>query len=227
MYQAPYRDQHGNIPYNLYIIVHDPYALDTEGGESLGAAYVIKRVNAYSKPDDIIVASYVGRPGSQDEYNENLFKLAEYYNAKIGFENDRGAVTQYAKRFKLLRWLKEEVEIIDQSSNVHIRKLGRHWGMSMGSKNRKMQAQIYLRDWLLEQRGVDEDGNPRYNFHYIYDIGLLDELIRYHPKGNFDRVSALLVGMFYLFDMQNKPPEQPARKETEPEDNFFNRQCFT
>ena len=40
----------------------------------------------------MIVASYVGRPETQDEYNYNLFLLAKYYNAQIGFENDRGEV---------------------------------------------------------------------------------------------------------------------------------------
>jgi len=77
-YQSPYRED-GKVPPGMYIVVHDPYATDGTGGISLGAAYVIKRVNPFSKPDDMIVASYVGRPASQDEYNRNLFLLAELY----------------------------------------------------------------------------------------------------------------------------------------------------
>ena len=57
MYQAPAFKQ-DKIPDDLYFIVHDPYASDGFGA-SLGAAYVIKRVNNFSKPDDMIVASYV------------------------------------------------------------------------------------------------------------------------------------------------------------------------
>lgn len=97
----------------------------------------------------MIVASYIGRPSTQDEYNYNLFLLADYYNAKIGFENDRGDVIGYAKRFRKLNRLIEEVEIIDKKENINIRKLGRNFGVSMGSKERKGQGNIYLRDWLV------------------------------------------------------------------------------
>ena len=99
IYQSLYKEN-GEVPRDLYIIAHDPYAQDGYG-QSLGAAYVIKRVNSISKPDDLIVASYVGRPDTQDEYNYNLFLLAKYYNARIGFENDRGEIIPYAKRHKL------------------------------------------------------------------------------------------------------------------------------
>jgi len=88
VYEPPFKtEREGITPKNLYIICHDPYAQGkSASATSLGSAYVIKVPNNISKPDDIIVASYVGRPQSQDEYNRNLFMLAEYYNAKIGFE---------------------------------------------------------------------------------------------------------------------------------------------
>ncbi|HAH23899.1 MAG TPA: hypothetical protein DCL77_09090 [Prolixibacteraceae bacterium] len=212
------------IPDNLYIIVHDPYAQDTGTG-SLGVAYVIKRINNFSSPDDCIVASYIGRPESQDEYNYNLFLLARYYNAKIGFENDRGEVIPYAKRFKLLNWLLEESEIFDKSDNTRIRKLGRNYGMSMGSVQRSEQADIYFRDWLLTPRGMNEDGVRRLNLHTIHDIALLEELIKYNnKKGNFDRVSAMKVGMFHLKALHNKEVEYAELEDTS--DSLFNRNLF-
>ena len=33
---------------------------------------------------------------------------------------------------------------------------------------------------------------------YIYDIGLLEELILYNKKGNFDRVMSLMMVMFQI-----------------------------
>jgi len=221
MYQAPYNP--GSIPDDLYIVVHDPYAQDSSTGQSLGAAYVIKRVNSVSQPDDMIVASYVGRPDTQDEYNNTLFLLAEYYNARIGFENDRGEVIPYAKRTKQMHMLMPEAEIFDKSDNVKIRKLGRKYGMSMGSKERKQQAELYLRDWLKTPRGKTETGEPRLNLHYIYDIALIDELIKYNSKGNFDRVSAMLVGMFHLKDLSNYDVQQVELADTT---SFFNRDLF-
>jgi len=227
VYQPPYRDESGSIPDNLYIIVHDPYAQDGGSGKSLGAAYVIKRVNPLSKPDDMIVASYVGRPETQDEYNYNLFMLSEYYNARIGFENDRGEIVPYAKRVRKIKWLLPEAEIFSKSDGVSIRKLGRTYGTSMGSKERKGQAEIYLRDWLRTPRGVSESGEKKLNLHYIYDLALLDELIKYNRRGNFDRVSALLVGMFHLIALFNRTVEDAEQSSNDTTDSFFNRELFT
>lgn len=203
IYQTPYKDEEGKTPYGMYIVANDPYAHDKSTGVSLGATYVIKKPNMISKPDDFIVASYVGRPEIQDIYNENMFKLAEYYNAKIGFENDRGDVIGYAKRYKQLHRLMEEVSIIDKRNNINIRGLGRNWGTSISTPERKGQGNIFIRDWLVTPRGKDEDGNRILNLHMIYDEMLLEELIKYN-SGNFDRVSALRVGMYHMQDSFRK-----------------------
>lgn len=224
VYQAPYRDEDGNIPNNLYFIAHDPYAHDSSQGSSLGSAYVFKRANPWSKPDDMIVASYVGRPDTQDDYNDNLFALAEYYNARIGFENDRGEVIPYAKRTRNLHRLMEEVEIFDKSSGFRAKALGRNYGLSMGSKHRKAQAVLYLRDWLKTKRSKDENGDWKLNLHYIYDVALIDELIKWNEKGNFDRASSLLVGMFYMMDLLNKPVVK--QESNDDHDSFFARDFF-
>jgi len=169
------------------------------------------------------VASYVGRPDTQDEYNNTLFLLAEYYNARIGFENDRGEVIPYAKRTKQMHMLMPEAEIFDKSDNVKIKKLRRKYGMSMGSKERKQQAELYLRDWLKSPRGKTESGEPKLNLHYIYDIALIEELIKYNSRGNFDRVSAMLVGMFHLKDLSNHEVESAEQADSS---SFFNRVLF-
>lgn len=222
IYQSPYKEN-DQIPDDLYIIAHDPYAQDGYG-QSLGAAYVIKRINPFSKPDDMIVASYIGRPDTQDEYNYNLFLLAEYYNARIGFENDRGEVIPYAKRNRLLQYLMPEVEIFDKTDNIKIKKLGRSYGMSMGSRERKGQAEIYLRDWLKTPRAISQTGEKKCNLHYIYDVALLDELIKYNRSGNFDRVSAMMVGMFHLKELHNR--ELTITEQTN-SSNFFDRNFFS
>lgn len=202
LYEAPYRNQAGAVPRNLYVICHDPYAQNQSAdATSLGATYVLKRVNNISQPDDMIVASYIGRPNTQDEYNENLFKLAQYYNAKIGFENDRGDVIGFAKRKRLLYRLQEEFQMLDkkelQSKNVK-----RNYGMHM-TEARKRQGEIYLRDWLNAERGIDENGRIIKNMHKIYDLALLQELIKFNHKGNFDRVMALMVGMYHNKELYN------------------------
>ena len=48
--------------------------------------------------------------------------------------------------------------------------------------------------------------------------------LKYNNKGNFDRVSALLVGMFHMKDLYNKEFEQEMEQS---EDSFFNRKFFS
>ena len=221
IYESP-QHVNGNVPDGLYIICHDPYGQDTTAEDakfSLGSAYVIKRVNNISPTyNNCIVASYVGRPQSQDDYNRQLFMLAEYYNAKIGFENDRGDVIGYARRHKKLHMLQPEFKFM---SNKELQgKTRRSYGMNMTSA-RKEQAEIYTRDWLLEIISNNkEDEEPTRVIDTIFDPALLEELIKFNKKGNFDRVSSLFIGMYHLKEMFNQEVE--AIQENKHEE-FFNR----
>jgi hypothetical protein len=202
VYEPPYKDQEERTPANMYIICHDPYAhASSTSGTSLGSAYVIKLPNNLSRPDDLIVASYVGRPATQDDYNRTLFMLAEYYNAKIGFENDRGEVIAYAKRFRKMHLLQEEFEMLDKKE-LRSRKVKRQYGMHMTAE-RKNQGEIYIRDWLVNSRGQDDEENYTLNLHKIYDPALLQELMKFNKKGNFDRVMSLMVGMYHMKEKYN------------------------
>jgi len=202
VYEGPYKNSSGQTPHNLYLVCHDPYGQNQSAdSSSLGAAYVIKRVNNISQPDDLIVASYVGRPHTQDEYNRNLFMLADYYNAKIGFENDRGAVIQYAKQHRKLHKLQVEFEMLDKK-DLRSKNVKRQYGMHT-TEARKRQGELYIRDWLNAVRSTNEDGTTVLNMHKIYDLALLQELIKFNYKGNFDRVMALMIGMYDTRELYN------------------------
>lgn len=218
IYEAP-KKINGKIPNNLYYACHDPYAHDqTTNSASLGVTYVIKRTNNFSTNyNECIVASYVGRPDTQDEYNRNMFLLAEYYNAKIGFENDRGDTVGYARRHKKLHLLQEQFTFDDKKQLQG--KTKRAYGMNM-TKERKLQGEIYLRDWLLTPTEVLEDGTKRLILHTITDPALLDEMIKFNHTGNFDRVMALIVGMYHKQELYNKEVKKVREKQHE---EFFNR----
>jgi hypothetical protein len=201
IYESPYKNEKQQVPYNLYIICHDPYGQSQAAdSSSLGASYVLKRPNNVSRPDDIIVASYVGRPNSSDEYNKNIFMLADYYGCKIGFENDRGEVIAYAKRHRKLHKLQEEFEMLDKRE-LQSKKVKRQYGMHM-TEQRKRQGEIYIRDWLITSRGSGSE-DTLLNLHKIYDPALLQELIKFNHVGNFDRVMALMIGMYHTRELYN------------------------
>lgn len=224
-YQPPFKFE-SYVPADLYFIVVDPYAMDKDPSkgiskrDSLGAAYVLKRINNFSKPYDIIVAEYVARPKFQDDFNRTLFLLAKYYNAKIVFENDRdGNIVAYARTNKMLNYLEEELTVYDSSDNPK-RKLGRNYGVSMSNLEVKKQAVNYFRDWLLAPREKDENGEQQLNLHKIYSIPLLEEILKFSYDGNFDRHSAMLVGMLYKKELLLKP--QVEEKKT----NIYNDPFF-
>lgn len=224
-YQPPYK--FGNaVPPELYYICVDPYAMDKDKAkeitkrDSLGAAYVMKRINNFSKPYDLIVAEYVARPKFQDDFNRQLFLLAQYYNAKIVFENDRdGNIMSYARTNKLINYLEEELTVYD-SNDAPRKKLGRNYGVSMSNLEVKKQAVQYFRDWLLAPREKNEDGEHELNLHKIYSVPLLEEILKFSYDGNFDRHSAMLVGMLYKKELLLKPQVEQQERSIY-DDPFF------
>jgi hypothetical protein len=221
-----------SVPAGLNVIWHDPYATDKDlehitFKESLGAAYVFEKSNKYTQTKGIrLAASWVGRPMRMDDYNEQLFLLAKRYNAKIFFENDRGDVVGYAKRHKLMEYLEGEPDIL-WSKDLQ-GKTGRNYGMHMNDL-RKSTALIYLRDLLTLKLGRNWDSGEEKTFlDYIYDIALLEELRKFKKKGNFDRTSALLVGMFNMKEDETKELiiNELERKVLGTPVGFFERDLF-
>lgn len=78
-----------NPPYGLYIAGLDPYDQNESGTNSLGSIIIYKRFKAGEAWTDTIVAEYSGRPGTADEYYENVRKLLIFYNARCLYENEK------------------------------------------------------------------------------------------------------------------------------------------
>lgn len=224
MYEPPI-DYNGVVPDDLYIIGHDPWGINAEGGKSLGATYVLKtkKLGLQGFGHDEIVAEYVGRPdpGGMDEYNYNMEKLALYYNAKINFENDRGEVRPFFTKRKRLDLLcpppYTTIARHLQNSNM----AGRKFGYSMSSDTMKGIGEQYLYDWLGERRGIDDNtGLELTNIDFLTSKPLIEELIAYNRKGNFDRVMALIGCIIRLEEIYN--PYEKDKGDKNPMDFIFN-----
>lgn len=192
IYEEPQR-VNGEIPPFLYIAGCDPYDHDrAENTTSLGSFFVYKRFYQADKTHDIIVAEYTGRPELADDFYENCRKLCIYYNAKLLYENMLKGIKVYFQNKNSLHYLYQTPEILkDIVKDGHVT---RGYGVHM-TKEIKRQAEIYLKQWLLEDRIVDEkSGRKIMNLHTILCKGLLKELIAYDPEeGNFDRVIAFML----------------------------------
>jgi hypothetical protein len=145
-----------------------------------------------------------------------------YYNGKILYENDRGDVFTHAQQKGLLHLLKDEPEFQFQKE-LSKGGQGRKKGISIAANmNRKANGLIYLKDWLIQKRNIGIDGKSLLNLHYIYDVGLLRELLKFNGKGNFDRISAMIVGMYDVKETIFKQIVPTSTTNDDADTNYFN-----
>lgn len=183
-----------NPPKGLYKIGYDPYRQDLSEGVSLAAVYVYKANHKFSYKRNMIVAEYVGRPQEADDVNRIASMLADLYNAEIMHENEVTHVKNYFRRYKRLDQLAVQPDAVI-TKNIKNSTVARVYGIHMNVQL-KDAGEKYIKDWLLEVRDHDEHGTPILNLETINSIGLLEELIQYNRKGNFDRVMSFMMCMF-------------------------------
>lgn len=210
-----------NPPRGLYKIGYDPYRQDMSKGVSLGAIYVYKAFHKGSYTRHKIVAEYVGRPSEADDVNRIASMLADLYNAEIMHENEVTNVKNYFRRIKRLNQLAAQPDAVI-SKSIKNSTVSRVYGIHMADAL-KEDGEKYIKDWLLQVRDFDEHGSAITNLETIESIGLLEELIRYNRKGNFDRVMAFMMVMFQLQE-DEIGQEYSERTNSKVKDisNFFN-----
>lgn len=177
---------------NAYKIGYDPYR--QAQGSSLAAIYVYKSVIIGERTKRIIVAEYVGRPGEADDVNYIGRLFCELYNTTMMHENEVTHVKDYFRRRKQLHFLAYQPDEVIKK-NVKNSKVNRLYGCHMNDQL-KDAGEKYIKSWLLDVQDYDDEGFPIRALDQIYSIGLLEELISYNRKGNFDRVMALMQVMF-------------------------------
>ena len=201
IYEFP-KTVNGVVPPDMCLFGYDPYAsFDQEAGESLGAVYVIKTykyaMHNYGYAE--IVANYIGKAyEGYNAFNENVEKLMMLYGSPpqgLFFENDRGThvVEYFRKRNKL--WLlahkpRHVLSKVESASGSRSVTYGYNIGGGRGAIKR--EAIGYLRDWLLEIRNRNEEGDELRNLNLINDRALLEELLAFNYEDNFDRVMGLI-----------------------------------
>lgn len=234
MYESPLRDQHGNVPDSLYYLVADCFYVDTEQAtdfNSLGSYYVYKRSNnMFPSEDDILVCWYAGRPRTVKEFHRNVFLATRYYNAIVQTEIKGGGdqLLNYAKEHSLLNFCGDRPTIFNQDKEF--KKVSARQFFVNIEKNNKPGLLQKLVDWLLQERGLKFTPNSgdkaQYvlNLERIYDRALLEELIKFQPNGNFDRISCLLVLMMVHQEAELQIVEQQNRPNR---DSLWNRNLFS
>lgn len=183
-----------NTPKGLYKIGYDPIRQDS--GTSLAGIVVYKGKDKGSINYNTVVAEYIGRLESPDDIDHIAEMLADFYNTTIMHENEVTGVKNYFRRIKRLGLLAAQPDNVI-SKNIKNSKVARVFGCHM-TDTLKDAGERYVKQWLESTLDFDENGDPVRVIDKIYSIRLLEELIAYHRKGNFDLVSALFMCMFQV-----------------------------
>ena len=143
-----------------------------------------------------LVAAYYGRTEELEEADWICYCFARYYNC-IGttcVEVNRGETVSNFKKWNALKYLAfEPLFVWDSSLREQVSKTYGYIISDAGNSAKKLNAIRLTREFLYNEIGKDENGNPIRNFHRIYDYQLILELKKYSSKGNYDRVSSLLL----------------------------------
>ena len=224
-------------PSGIYGIWHDPYATDKdgEGGEvtmrdSVGAAIVYERINNITHSKGCrVVATWIGRPSTTEEYNRQLLYLCERYNCIEGlaFENDRGDVIKDFKHWKATRFLMPEPDLFSLKELAG--KTGRNFGMSIAKNaGRKAEGARLFRDMLGWQvSAASEFDEPHIFAEYLMSKRFIRELLMWSINGNFDCVSAAIIGAYAEREAIDKNFAGNAEANTNVDaDDFWSRDFF-
>ena len=215
IYEPPYEESEGVVPYSMYIGACDPYDHDKSNTGSLGSILIYNRLTKR------IVAEYTGRPETSKDYYEVARKLLIYYNARCLYENERKGMFDYFELKSSLYLLADQPEIINDVINDS--KVQRKKGMHVGTEL-KNYGEGLIKQWLIEPY---DDRNPEIkNMHKLRSQPLLKELIAYDGEINTDRVSAMIMLMYYIAELRKHKVEEQKEIKTKAESSFFNQNHF-
>jgi hypothetical protein len=224
IYEDPRCDHKGKVHENLYSVVVDPYYKDqAEDLTSLWCAYVIKHKTADDAYGDKIVASFIGRPMSLTTAYRNTLGLAELYDCRIQSEISGGGqgLYDFLKTEKRLHRADFEPTQFNTKENG-ANERNRNYFMNISTEDKK-SGLSYFAEWLMKPRGIDFFGNILRNLHTIYDVALLQEIIKYNGIRNADRISSMIVGMFTFREVHIT---QAAQQSSATINEFYNRKGF-
>lgn len=224
------------VPQGLYSIVYDPVGVDKNKEEitlkhSHNSIFVFENPHYLNGFKQKLVCTYYGRPDTLEESDRICYLLAKYYNC-IGTTNvevNRGETISNFKKWKAIKYLScEPLFVFDPSFKG---KINSTYGYIISGENKKLDCLRLLKEYLYEEIGQDENGNPIRNFHRIYDYQTILEIKKWSVKGNFDRVSSLLLRgiewkAYNLLAKEELAHRKPLTEDNIDDNDILNRDWF-
>lgn len=197
-YEMPILNSEGKVPYDRYIIGHDPVDNDQAESSSLTSTFV------FDLWTDRIVAEYTGRQNFADSNFEIVRLLCLFYNAKCLFESNKKGIFSYFQRMNSTHLLAETPDYLRERQLVKYSNFGSNrYGVNANAAINNF-ANGLIRDWLLKEVTMykkDEHGEDmEVTMPMLYTLknkALIEELVAFNPINNFDRIRALGMVMLY------------------------------
>jgi hypothetical protein len=207
----------------MYIAGSDPYNVNTSNtSPSLGTFYVYKRIYdlVNGTYQDMIVASYAGRPNQLKEWNKIIELLLELYQATCMIENAGTNFIEYMDG-------KHKSHMLADGYNL-LREISPNTGIRNRTKGLPPTPQVInhcmalLYDYCNEElTAVDEKGKvtTKLGVTRIPDRMLLIEMLNYNSEDNFDRICAFRHVLAYNQHLQKISPivNYEEKKDQKPE----------
>jgi len=204
----------GAIPYGLYLAGTDPYDQDkAPNSVSLGSTFIYKTFMIGDGLYDFIVAEYTARPDTAVQHHEQVRRGLMYFNARDLYENERNTMKFHFEHKNSLYLLTKTPTILKSTENSNVQ---RGYGTHM-TDDIKDEIEVFTRDWLQSSRG---DG--KLSLQTINSIPLLEELIAYNRKGNFDRVIAFMLVILNKLN-NHRIKVEAVKQDALLADDFFER----
>lgn len=229
------------IPPGQYSISYDPVGVNKENDaltnkHSHNSIRVWENPTQYNNFKTRCVCAYYGRPEKLEQADWICYLMARYYNciATTGVEVNRGETVSNFAKWKALKYLmKDPVELWDSSIKA---KVTASYGVNVGGgagngSSKVLEGLRLLKEMLYTPVGKDINGNDIMFFQTIYDHQAILELLKWNIKGNFDRVSEMLIHglQWKLQDVQAAKELVHRKKTTEQNirDDIWHRSWFT
>jgi len=210
----------GVVPDDMYIFVFDPYVSENidEGG-SLGVTlgFLNPKYTSEGFNGNYLVCSYIGKhPSGKDAYYEIQEKLLAYYGNPyrgLWYEANRGdSVRGYYTRKKKLHLLALEPNK-EKGSAAYLNRVTKY-GFTVGNQVDKIEMCDDAHDLLLTQ--TQFNGRKLRVVETIPCLFLVQQLIQFELKGNFDAVSAFIGYPLALKELEHQVIKERSKPQRNP-----------
>ena len=190
---------------------------DISSTDSLFSIFIMDKL------EDRLVAEFTGRTDSAAFVYEQARRLCIHYNASIMLEKNLPGLYTYFDKMRSTRYLAETPNQM-RTSDTYKANTNTSKGINANATVIRDGLSM-INDWLMEPRSMSD--TSQLNLHTLQSPALIQEMIKYNPDGNFDRVSAMIMLMWH-YNTEVKKIESRRREATSfLEHEYFANRGFT